>query len=93
MIKIIYFDERKSVVKREIETKAFKGTETKVTEVLPNYLDILEEKGKPLRKESRDRGKVCLCVLSLTTKEEHLAKNEPRNPNIIFVSHVSKISS
>jgi len=35
MIKIIYFDERELVVRREIETKASKGTEAKVTEVLP----------------------------------------------------------
>jgi len=35
MIKIIYFDERELVVRKEIETKAPKGTEAKVTKVLP----------------------------------------------------------
>jgi len=34
MIKIIYFDERELLVRREIETKAPKDTETKVTEML-----------------------------------------------------------
>ena len=35
MIKIIYFDERELMVRREIETKTPKDTKTKVTEVLP----------------------------------------------------------
>jgi len=37
MIKIIYFAERELVVKREIETKAPKDTEAKVTEVIHPY--------------------------------------------------------
>jgi len=36
MIKIIYFDERELLVKREIETKAPNDTKTKDTEVLPS---------------------------------------------------------
>jgi len=35
MIKIIYFDEKKLLVRREIETKVTKDTEAKVTELLP----------------------------------------------------------
>jgi len=35
MIKINYFDERELLVRREIETKAPKGTEAKGTQVLP----------------------------------------------------------
>jgi len=35
MIKIIYFDERELLVRREIETKIPKGTKAKDTEVLP----------------------------------------------------------
>jgi len=35
MIKIIYFDERELLVRKEIETKARKDTEAKITEVLP----------------------------------------------------------
>jgi len=34
MIKINYFDERELLVRREIETKAPKGTEAKGTQVL-----------------------------------------------------------
>jgi len=36
MIKINYFDERELLVRREIETKAPKGTEAKGTQVLPH---------------------------------------------------------
>jgi len=36
MIKIIYFDERELLVRREIETKTPKGMEAKVTEVSPS---------------------------------------------------------
>jgi len=35
MIKIIYFDERELLVRREIETKTLKNTEAEVTKVLP----------------------------------------------------------
>jgi len=35
MIKINYFDERELLVRREIKTKAPKGTEAKDTQVLP----------------------------------------------------------
>ena len=35
MIKINYFDERELLVRREIKTKAPKGTEAKGTQVLP----------------------------------------------------------
>jgi len=35
MIKIIYFDERELLVRREIEKKTPKGIEIKITEVLP----------------------------------------------------------
>jgi len=35
MIKINYFDERELLVRRDIETKAPKGTEAKGTQVLP----------------------------------------------------------
>jgi len=41
MIKINYFDERELLVRREIETKAPKGTEAKGTEVLPQYLLLI----------------------------------------------------
>jgi len=41
MIKIIYFDERELLVRRGIETKALKGTEVKVTKVLPVLSHIL----------------------------------------------------
>jgi len=37
MIKINYFDERELLVRREIETKAPKGTEAKGTQVLPTH--------------------------------------------------------
>jgi len=37
MIKINYFDERKLLVRRYIETKAPKGTKAKGTQVLPHY--------------------------------------------------------
>jgi len=37
MIKIIYFDERELLVRKEIKTKTPKGTEAKVTEVLPLF--------------------------------------------------------
>jgi len=39
MIKINYFDKRKLLVMREIETKAPKNTEAKGTEVLPRTID------------------------------------------------------
>ena len=35
MIKIIYFDERELLVRKELETKTLKDIETKVTKVLP----------------------------------------------------------
>jgi len=35
MIKIIYFDERKLLVRREIKRKTPKGIEVKITKVLP----------------------------------------------------------
>jgi len=38
MIKIIYFDERELLVRREIETKAPKNIKVKVTEILPTSL-------------------------------------------------------
>jgi len=38
MIKIIYFDERELLVRRELETKTPKNTEAKVTKVLPLYV-------------------------------------------------------
>jgi len=41
MIKINYFDERELLVRREIETKAHKDTETKGTQVLPAFLRAL----------------------------------------------------
>jgi len=40
MIKINYFDETELLVRREIETKAPKGTEAKGTQVLPQ-IDIV----------------------------------------------------
>jgi len=40
MIKINYFDERELLVRREIETKAPKGTEAKGTQVLPDRMVV-----------------------------------------------------
>jgi len=42
MIKIIYFDERELLVRREIKTKTPKDTKVKVTEVLSKKMTILE---------------------------------------------------
>jgi len=36
MIKIIYFNERKLMIKKKIKTKAFKNTEAKITELFPD---------------------------------------------------------
>jgi len=45
MIKIIYFDERELFVCKEIETKTPKGTEAKVTKVLPKKNTCMIHKG------------------------------------------------
>jgi len=41
MIKIIYFDERELLIRREIETKTLKDTEAKIIKVLPQMLIVV----------------------------------------------------